>query len=171
MTGATLGDMSALVAKSPLGTVEFDGVMVSITRTGLGRLGIGKGTKRIPVRQITAVQWKEPGFLVNGFIQFTIGGGIERRSQFGRQTVDAAEDENSVVFDRHRKAAFQAIREAIERAMAGEPYPGSAQPTIPMAPAARSVTQRMAQLQDLLAAGHITPTEFDLKREEILRQL
>ena len=34
----------------------------------------GKGEKRIPAASITAVQWKQPGAMVRGFIQFTMAG-------------------------------------------------------------------------------------------------
>ena len=37
---------------------------------------IGKGEKRIPISSIKAVQWKPAGPLVNGFIQFTVPGGL-----------------------------------------------------------------------------------------------
>lgn len=43
---------------------------------------------------VTAVQWKPAGGMVNGFIQFTLAGGNEPRSRFGRPTTDAANDEN-----------------------------------------------------------------------------
>ena len=81
-----------LEAKGKTGTVVFDGKMVELTRR------IGKGSKRIPVRSITAVQWKPASTLVRGFIQFTIAGGNELRSRPGNSAVDAANDENSVVF-------------------------------------------------------------------------
>jgi hypothetical protein len=65
-------------AKGVNGTVEFDGDFVTIKRTGtLARMTVGKGDKRIPVAQITAVQWKPPSALIRGFISF--GRGAVRR--------------------------------------------------------------------------------------------
>jgi hypothetical protein len=62
--------------------VNFDGNFVTITRKGaLSRMTVGKGEKRIRISSITAVQWKEPGGLVNGFFQFTVMGGNESRSR------------------------------------------------------------------------------------------
>lgn len=72
------------------GQVRFDGQFVTITRRGfLARATVGKGDKRIPLGSITAVQWKPATRLVKGFIHFTVPGGNERRSHFGRQTQDA----------------------------------------------------------------------------------
>jgi hypothetical protein len=44
------------------GTVTFDGATVVIARSGfVARATIGKGEKRIPLRHITAVQFKPRG--------------------------------------------------------------------------------------------------------------
>lgn len=91
-------------AKGHTGTVEFDGRVVRIIRSGFGgRVSVGKGEKQIPLRSISAVQWKEPGRLVNGFIAFTMPGGSERQSRAGSQTYDAVSDENSVVVTRKQQ--------------------------------------------------------------------
>ena len=97
------------------GTIIFDGNMVIIRRSGaMARMTVGKGEKRIPVRSVTAVQFKPAGMAVRGYIQFTIPGGNERRSAPGRQTTDAAKDENSVLFAKGDQAAFENLRDAIE---------------------------------------------------------
>ena len=48
------------------------------------------------------MQINQAGALVNGFIQFTVLGGNQRRSAFGQQT----QDENFVVFIRSDEQAF-----------------------------------------------------------------
>ena len=61
------------------GQIQFDGQYVTITRKGfLARSIVGKGEKRLHIAQISGVQWKPAGPLINGFIQFTLPGGIER---------------------------------------------------------------------------------------------
>jgi hypothetical protein len=111
--------VQVLEAVGANGQLAFDGATVTITRNGvMGRLTAGKGEKRIPVRSITAVQWKPPGRLTRGFIQFTIIGGSESRSMAGRRTADAAKDENSVLFGSRQVEAFEAIRDAIDAAIA-----------------------------------------------------
>ena len=92
---------------------------VTIERKGfLARAATGKGSKQIPVRSISAVQFKPAGVVVNGFIQFTIAGGIEQRSRFGRSTTDAAHDENSIVFTYGQRAVFEQLRDAVQAAVA-----------------------------------------------------
>ncbi|GJF06620.1 DUF4429 domain-containing protein [Pseudonocardia sp. D17] len=99
------------------GAVSFDGRFVEISKKGLAALTSASGSKRIPVKAITAVQIKPAGVLTNGFIQFTIPGGNESRATYGRQTRHAVADENSVVFTKKQQPAFEALRAEIERAM------------------------------------------------------
>lgn len=104
--------------KGVRGQVSFDGTFVTIHRRGfMARATTGKGEKRIPVGSVTSVQWKPAGRLVYGFIQFSLAGGIEKQSRFGRQTNDAAHDENSVTFRFGQQTAFQSLRDAIEGAI------------------------------------------------------
>lgn len=110
--------LAPVEAKGVNGTITLDGTLIRIQRRGfLARATVGKGEKTIPVRHLTAVQLKPAGPFTNGFIQFTLGGGTERRSTFGRQTQDAASDENSVVFTRGQQPAFDALRAAVEAAL------------------------------------------------------
>lgn len=98
--------------------VTFDGKMVTITRTGLGRVTVGKGDKSIPLRQITGVQLKPAGFMVNGYIAFTIPGGNETRSRAGSARIDAGKDENAVIFTKQQATAFNELAGAVNRALA-----------------------------------------------------
>jgi hypothetical protein len=99
---------------------------VTITRKGfLARATSGKGKKRIPIHDLTAVHLKPAGSVVNGCIQFTIAGGSEERSRLGRQTTPAAENEHSVMFTRRQAAAFEALCDATEKAIAAR-HPGQA---------------------------------------------
>ena len=75
---------------------------------------VGKGEKRIPIRSLAGIEWKPAGPLVRGYIQFTIPGGNERRSRMGSRSVDAAKDENSVLFTPGQQTQFEALRSAIE---------------------------------------------------------
>lgn len=152
--------MGEITAKGHTGTVVFDGAFVTIQRTGaLGRLSVGKGEKRIPLASITSVQWKPPGALVNGFIAFSTGGGNERRSKFGRQTFDAVQDENSVVVTKAQGAGFEALRAAIEAAIA-----------VPVAPVAAALggADEVARLAELHAAGHLSDAEYTAAKAKAL---
>ncbi len=155
--------MQALSVKGHNGTVTFDGSTVTITRTGfLARATVGKGEKRIPLRHITAVQFKAAGWAVNGYIQFTLAGGVERRSTFGRQTTDAATDENSVVFTKAQLAEFEGLRTTIEDALAA---PVGAQP------ATADPVSQLQQLAQLHQAGALTDAEFAQAKASLLGQM
>lgn len=111
--------MTTITAKGHNGTVHFDGKFVTIERTGgLARVSVGKGEKRIPVRSIAAVQWKPPGMLTNGYIEFTVSGGNEARSRAGAATTQAAMNENAVLVTKKQADAFAELRRAVEDAMA-----------------------------------------------------
>jgi hypothetical protein len=102
------------------GTVHFDGEFVTIERSGfLARASVGKGVKRIPITSIQAVQWKPPGVLINGYIEFTVLGGNEVRSRFGSATTDASRNENAVIVTFQQRSAFNELRAAVEDAMVG----------------------------------------------------
>lgn len=156
-----------LEAKGNNGQIAFDGTTVHITRKGIGaRLLVGVGEKRIPIAHVTAVQWKNAGFSA-GYIQFTIAGGVERRSQFGRQSTDASRDENSVTFHVKQQPAFEKIRAAIDAAIAQRHAP---QP--PAGPAAGSpavsVADELTKWHGLLQAGAITQADYDAAKARLL---
>jgi hypothetical protein len=155
--------MDSITARGHNGTVTFDGVFITITRKGfLARVSVGKGEKRIPLASVTAVQWKPPGALVNGYIQFTLSGGNERRSQFGRATTDAGMDENSVVVVKSQRAEFEALRAAVDEAIV-------ARLTAPTsAPAAPTALEQLRQLGELRDAGVVTEAEFEAKKAQLL---
>lgn len=151
--------METVEAKGHNGTVIFDGAFVTIKRSGfLARTTVGKGEKRIPIGSITAVQWKEPGALMNGFIQFTLQGGVERRSGFGHQTNDAVSDENSVIVVKKQAPAFHALRDAVEAAIAAHDSPASA-------PSQGPTLEDLARAHD---AGILTDEEFAAAKRKAL---
>jgi hypothetical protein len=107
-----------MTARGHTGTLTFDGVMVTIERTGVARATLGTGSRAIPINHITAVQFKKAGRLVNGFIRFTLPGGVQSDGpRAGSQTLDAARDENAVVFTRAQMEDFAVIRGYIESAL------------------------------------------------------
>src|SRR4051794_35117774 len=84
-----------------------------------------KGSKRIPLRAISAVQLKPPGVMTAGFIQFTISGGKEGNATSG-VTMEAAGDENSVLFVKKELEAFTSLRDAIQDAISRPHAPATA---------------------------------------------
>ena len=97
---------------------------ITITPKGvLGFLAKGlKGTKTIPIASITAIQFREAG-LVNGYLQFTIPGGVESRGG----ALAAARDENTFMFSANDGAVeIKEFIEARRRALrqGARPSPG-----------------------------------------------
>ncbi|AOT05430.1 hypothetical protein ASPU41_07910 [Arthrobacter sp. U41] len=156
-----------MVAVGVGGYCAFDGQFLTLQHVGaLGRMSVGKGVKRVPLGSVSAVQIKPAGSLISGFIQFTMPGGNERRSEFGKQTFDAAGDENSIVFIPKQEPAFLAFRDALEAAITARHNPVAA-----AAPAAPSVLDQISQLAGLRDAGVLTAEEFDAKKAELLSRL
>ena len=113
--------MAELLAQGLSGTLHFDGIWVTIERTGFrAKATVGSGEKRLNVATITAVQWKEPTSMVHGYISFTVPGGVESKSRAGRQTRNAAKDENSIVVKKSQAEQFHVVKRAIEDAIAGQ---------------------------------------------------
>lgn len=147
------------------GEIEFDGHFITIRHTGaLGRMSVGKGDKRIPITSITAVQIKPAGAMVNGYIQFTLPGGNEKRSGFGKQTIDAAGDENSVIFTKNQEDDFLKLRDAVEKAMIERSGPQ----VIVSAPAGPSKLEQLKQLGELRDAGVLTAEEFEVEKGKVM---
>jgi hypothetical protein len=154
-----------LEVKGHTGTVRFDGEAITIVRKGfLARASVGKGEKQVPLANVTAVQFKPAGPLVNGFIQFTMPGGNEGQSAFGRQTTDAARDENSVVFTYKQRKQFEHLRDVVQAALAARHRaPGQAHPA--------DIPDQIKQLAGLRDAGVLTEAEFEAKKADLLGRL
>jgi len=149
-------------AKGQNGQLSFDGQFVTITRKGfLGVTTQGKGEKRIPVGQISAVQFKPAALVTQGFIQFTIPGGAEVKSRFGSQSQQAFQDENSVVFLHKSNADMQTIRDAVEQAIIKR-----SEPQIIVSPP--SASDELTRLAGLHAQGVLSDAEFAAAKARLL---
>ena len=145
------------------GSVIFDGKVIRILRKGkLARMTVGKGEKSIPVNSITAVQWKEPGALVNGFIQFSVAGGLESRSKVGRQTIAAAQDENSIVLRKGKSSDMAALRDAVMNEI------NRRATAIPSVVQQGSIADEISKLSSLRDSGVITEAEFEAQKSKLL---
>lgn len=153
------------------GTVIFDGIWVTIDRSKgmLARTTVGKGEKKIAVTQITSVRWKQPSHMVRGYIAFSLAGAVESRSRFGKQTTDAAKDENAVVVAHSQADEFLALKEKIEEVLTQHHAPSSAQ-----APATAPVddpAEQLKKLADLHQSGLLSDEEFAAKRAALVDRL
>lgn len=147
------------------GQMAYDGTFVTITRNGfLGRASHGRGDKRLPIASITSVQWKPAGAMVNGFIQLSLSGS-DRQAMKGSRTLDAAKDENSVVFTKKQQPAFEALRAAIEQAIAQQHAPQA-----PAAAAPASLADELGKLAALRDQGILSDAEFEQQKARLLGQ-
>lgn len=144
-------------------TVTFDGTTVAITRKGFNAtvVGPGAGEKRIPLRMISAIQFKASG--LSWYIQFSFSG--ESTSSRRQSMSDLRKDENTVEFGPKERQAFEALRDAIEAARAQEHAPA------PVAAAGPTVAERIQQLAGLHDQGLISDAEFEAKRAQLLAEL
>ena len=133
---------------------------VEITRQGFtGFLLHGfAGTKSIPIASIQAVQFKEPGTITVGFIQFSILGGIESK----KGLLDAMSDENTVRFFDEQLETARKIKEYIESCILARNAPQSApQPQV-------SAADEVIKYKQLLDMGAISQEEFDTLKKKLL---
>ncbi|MEV6028830.1 DUF4429 domain-containing protein [Streptomyces sp. NPDC052036] len=144
--------------------MQFDGQYVTITRKGfLARSIVGKGEKRLHISQIASIQWKPAGAIVEGFIQFGLPGGVERRSKAGAQTQSARGDENSVLFTRKQMPAFEAVRKALDAAIAEHHAPQQS-----TAAQSSFVADELTKLGQLVQQGILTQAEFEQQKARLL---
>jgi len=153
-------------------TIRFDGQTITILRSGpFSRLPGDKADRHIPLGDLTAVQLKPAGRVVNGFIQFTVGGGNERRSRSRRQTIDATKDENSVVFSYGQRKEFERLRDAVQAGLARPDQSSAAHEPAPTEPAQPAIPELIEQLAALRDKGALTEAEFEAKKTELLSRM
>lgn len=148
------GRAAPSTARGVNGQITVEGSVVVIERKGaMGFLTQGhKGAKRISMKDITAIQFKEPGALTNGYIQFSFMGGAETK----RGVFDAAQDENSVIFNKSQRNAFRAILDHVE-GLRGAPATAGG--------GGMADLEKLAELRD---RGIVTEEEFAAKKRAIL---
>lgn len=146
----------ALSAKGVNGTVTLENGLVTIERRGFGH----RGNKKVPLASIGGVQIKPPTAIVNGFIQFSIAGEVSRSAGGAGRSMNAAQDENAVIFTKKQADAFEAIREAVLAAA-----------TAPAAPTSVDVADQLSKLAALHDAGVLTDDEFSAKKTDLLARL
>lgn len=108
-----------LTARGQYGTVTFDGVFVTITRGATGRMMTGSGEKRIHVKNISGINFKAATLMVQGWIEFTVPGGMEKRARRGGwRAKTVMHDENGMTFLKKSNADFAALKDAVYAAQA-----------------------------------------------------
>ncbi len=127
--------------------IKRKGALAKITQ------GFTKGDKTIYIRQITGIDFKPGGNLVNGYIQFTVPGGNEK----GKGAFEAVQDENSVMFKKKDNDIAIKIKEKVEELQ----QRSSSNTSV-------SGADEIKKYKELLDEGVITEEEFNKKKKEIL---
>lgn len=112
------------------------------------------GTKRVPVRNITAVNWKEPGDWLAGFLELSILG-EQPVSPYASPNV---QHQNRLKYETADRDKFAALRDWIE----AHRHPKQEVP-------AASIADEIGKLSALLQQGYITEQEFNAQKTKLLR--
>lgn len=122
---------------------------------GLANKGL-KGSKTIPFQSISAIQFKKGG-MGNGYIQFSLLGGVESRGGL----MDATHDENTVMFGGwgSENKKIEEIKNYIETRMVELRN---------TAPAQTSVADELSKLNELKQQGVLSEEEFEAAKKKIL---
>lgn len=119
----------------------------------------GGKTKEIRIKSISAVEMKEPGRILAGYIQFVFSGGKEAG---GRKVLDPVKNENTVMVAKKDFAKFRECKAIVDA------YIDRAQSSAPAQVAAASEADELAKWVSLRDQGVITAEEFDAKKKQIL---
>ncbi len=133
---------------------------VTITPRGvLGFFNKGiTGTKEIPFSSITAIQFREAGPVISGFMQFTIPGGNESRGGI----FAATKDENTFMFaSPGNNLTAKEIKSYIDSAIRQLRTPQT------MAPA-RNLSDELSALARLKESGVLSDAEFQAAKKRLI---
>lgn len=142
------------------GTITLENETLRIRRKGLANIltqGF-QGERVIPLSSIRAVQFKDAGAWMAGYIQFSVLGAIDRPPGL----MEATKDENAVLFEKRQQASFENLRKTIEENLltskASERDGDS------------STAAQLERLAGLLERGLLTREEFDQQKSILLHK-
>jgi len=106
-------------AEGKNGKIRLTQKRVIISREGFwGFVSQGMaGSKEIPIRNITAVQFKPAGNTLVGYLQFSVLGGVEKQGGVFK----AVDDENTVSFFKHQQTNFEEVKRYVDSILDEEP--------------------------------------------------
>lgn len=119
-----------------------------------------KGNKSLPYKNITGVQFKDPG-MTAGYIQFTVPGGFESKGG----VFNAMNDENTVAINGKKQLEdFRKIRDIVEERI----HAPFASP--PQAASAPSVADELVKLATLKKDGLISDEEYAQLKSKLINK-
>jgi len=152
-----------ITAESKYTAVTFDGATITIDRNAPGR----HSRDTYALAQLSGVQLSPPRLTqAGGRFTLVMAGGVQRGSRGSARLSSAGDDPLTVIFSKSRLPQFQALADAITRALAGAP----AQPQAVAAPAAPDLAGQLAQLAALRDSGALSDAEFAAAKARLLGQ-
>lgn len=139
-------------AKGVDGQVELLEDKIRIRRKGMLAVmtrGL-KGDKEIFISQISSVQYKKAGTFTSGYIQFAFLGGQETKGGL----IDAATDENTVLFNGKQQPAFETLKARLEEQLR------RARSSTGSSGGSTSIADEIEKLAALKERGILTEEEF-----------
>ena len=150
LKGSSLGD-----------TIYIYDDSIELVQTGLGskvRKGI-KGSKTVPFESITAIQYREGNNLTNGYVQISIKGYQESK----KGLLDAAQDENSIMFRKENNKVFKEIADLIQEKIIEFSSKASNNVTSQI-----SISEEIEKLNNLFKSGAISEEEFTKAKDKLI---
>ena len=141
-------------------TLELYDDRVELTHTGLIMFGGARGKKTLFFNDFSSLELKEPGIIMQGYIQFNVPGHVHRVD-------NPAFDEYSFAFTkktRHEVAQFYQM--ILDKKRESQNNSGSA-----VIQQASSPIDEIKKLKELLDLGIISQEEFNSKKEILMRQI
>lgn len=131
-----------------------------IKRKGLlGFISNGSaGDKEIPIKSITAIQFKKASMLTNGQIQFSIQGELGNKGN----SLSSVGDENTILFTKKQSESFEMAKNLIDKLMV------KANETPSQVISQVSPADELKKFAELKEQGLITEDEYNVKKKEIL---
>src|SRR5690348_3247827 len=145
-----LADGEKLKGQATTVWIEGDTLVIKYAVWAHGFLG----EKRVPVQNIKAVSWKEPGTFIAGFLEISILG-EPPPSPFANVNVQR---QNRLQYEKHDVEKWRDLRDWIE---------ANREPQQPTA-SSTSVADQLGKLADLLEKGLLTREEFDAEKAKLL---
>lgn len=116
--------------------------------------GGSKGEKSIPIKVITAIQFKQPS-ITTGYIQFAYSGSNETKGG----TMSAVKDENTITFVKKELDKARELVDLIKsKHHVNEPSSNNSV----------SAADEILKMKELLDVGILTQEEFDAKKKQLL---
>ncbi len=130
---------------------------------GLSFIAYGfRGTKEILIREMTSIEYKDAGGVLNGHILFLYRGGRDvKTSVFGDNSV--ASNENAVIFTRDNQVTFDTLRGMLNDKM--DQYNNPQQVVMQTGQSYLDELKKLAELRD---SGVITSVEFEEVKAKLL---